>query len=168
MKLRHIISVIVAFCIMAMANAQALTVDELARYLSVTAFSTTVKLPAESFTAEIWTIKDGEPDKLLIDGMAAWNKNPEKGITVMIGADNGKYRIVIAYGGGVTKSIVSGGPNFRSTMSEEFPKTIQEGDFPLMGEPKVGGSQNAREISAFQQGFLLRIIKNGQIRESQE
>jgi len=161
MKTHRTIATLVTICTLSISHAYSITVDELARYIGVTAISTTVDLPSESFVTEVWTIKNGLPDKLLIEGMPAWNRDPEKGITVMIGNDGGKYKVVVAYGGGVTMTANTDIPTFRGTLSGDFPKSIGEGDFPLFGEPKAGGGHSARETKTFVQGFLLRIKKNG-------
>ena len=150
-----------ALCVLAASHSYGLTVDELARYLGVTSISTTVALPSESFTTEIWTIDDGAPGKRLISGIPARNRYPERGLTIMIGDENGKYKVVLAYGGGVTMNTLTSIPIFKTTVSGDFPKSIVEGDFPLFGEPKSANGGSSREISTFQQGFLLRIKKNG-------
>ena len=155
---RHIL-LITALIAASLGKAYSLTADELGRYLGVSSWSSRVDLVAESFTTEIWTIKDGAPGKRLIEGMTAWNKKPEKGFTVMIGTQNGKYRVVVAYGGGVTMSTSDQIPTFSHTLSQGLPETIKEGDFPLFGQPKMLGNRNPSDITAFTNGFLLRIKK---------
>jgi len=155
----HNILLHLTLAVFTITGAHSVTTEELSRYLGVSAWSTTVDLPASSFITEIWTIKDGTSGERLIEGMPAWNKNPKKGVTIMIGTENGKYKIVVAYGGGVTMTSSEKVPTFRSTMSGELPKTIKEGDFPLMGQPKMDGNRNPSEITAFTTGFVLRIKK---------
>lgn len=159
MNHKVLLTTLCALCTIGLTQTHAMTADELARYLDVTAISTTVELPAESFVTEVWTIKDGQADKRLIEGMAAWNREPDRGITVMIGAENGTYKVVVAYGGGVTMRALSGIPVFRGTLSGDFPQKISEGDYPLFGEPRFGAGGSAREMNTFKRGFLLRIRK---------
>jgi len=159
MKHLRSIPLLIAIFAMTLTCSYALTADELARYLGVSSWTTVIDLPPQSFVAEIWSIKDGVPEKQLIEGMAAWNKMPEKGITIMLGSQDNKYKIAIAYGGGVTMTTATSIPSFNSTMGSSLPKTLAEGDYALYGTPKEKGLK-AEDVASYKAGFLLRIKKN--------
>lgn len=156
MNTRHNITALIAASILAALPASAITTEDLARYLGVSSWSTSVELPPQSFVAELYTIEAGKVGARLLEGMPAWSNEPEKGLVIMLGSDNGKYRVVFAYGGGVTMSVQSGIPTFSATLSPGLPKTVTAGDYILFGQPnKKKGA--ADDISSFERGFLLRI-----------
>lgn len=158
MKSHHLIPAFVAILLLSSPWAKAVTADELARYLGVNTWSTKVALPPGSFTAEIYTIKNGAPDKRLLEGMSAWNKKPEKGLTVLLGSVDNKYKAVIAYGGGVTVGVVSDIRTFDSTSGPCLPEQISEGDYLLFGSLR-DKNLPAENIASYKEGFLLRIKK---------
>ena len=156
MKILLFITTLIVTSSIAASSASAVSADDLARYLGITSASTRVTLPPESFVAELYSIEDGKVGKRLLEGMPAWSKEPQKGLVIIWGSENGKYRFVFAYGGGVTMGVHTEIPTFNGTLSESFPMTIETGDFVLFGEPN-GKVRDATEISSFSRGFLLRI-----------
>ena len=155
------ITLILAFAAAIQATL-AITTDELASYLGVSSWNTTIDLPPESFIVEIYTIKDGAPNKRLIEGMTEWSKAPEKGITFMIGSVEIGYKVVVKYGGGVTMTAIPPMKNFTHTMSSELPDSIGEGDHVLIGKPYPDYNNSPiNPVSGYSEGFLVRVTKKG-------
>lgn len=155
MKLPRLAFTLTASLALCVADASALTAEELARFLGVTWWTKTVTLP-ESFVVEIHHIVDGAVGECLLEGDARWSKNPETGFTILAGLQNGKYRMAIAYGDGVTLTVESQIPAFQQTMSSGFSARIGEGDYVLFGEPKPGAAQSD-DLRTYARGFLLRV-----------
>lgn len=138
--------------------ASAITADELQRYLGVNSWTTVVALPPESFIAEIYEIKDGAPAGRIIEGDSRWTKKADSPLTIMAGTQDGKYRIVVAYQGGVTTSAHTSVKTYSVTVSPNLPTRIEEGDYVLFGHPASPSSNKTPEdISSYSSGFLLRV-----------
>lgn len=150
--------IVTTLIILGFSPALAITADELAKYLNISSWTTTVSLPSESFVVEVYKISDGSLGERIFEGMSAWSKHPEKGLQVMSGPENGKYKIVIAYGSGSTLTINTNVPIFDGTLSSDLPDTIKEGDYVLFGKPKRDGSVPVAEsIKSYSEGFVLRV-----------
>lgn len=152
------------FCIVLLAllalslKAGAVTGDELARYLGVSSWTTTVFLEAGSYVVEVYEIKDGKVDRRLLEGMKEWSTKGATGLTVMIGPEGKSYRVVVAYQKGVTVGATSTfETRFGTSMSPSLPEKIREGDYILMGEPKGQNRGINNDIADCARGFLLRV-----------
>jgi hypothetical protein len=162
------IAILFAVAAFATSHALAITADDLARYLGVSSWSTAVALPPGSFVTEIYSIKEGRPDKLLLEGNSKWNQRPEKGIVVMLGVEDGVYRVVIAYGGGVTMGSKTGIPKFGSSISPGLPSRLQAGDYVLVGQPQSFQSKQSSEaVSDYSSGIFLRVKATAAEKEAQ-
>ena len=141
-------------------SAFAITADELASYLGVFSWRTVVDLPPESFTVQVYEFSDGViADHPLIDGTTAWSRTPEQGTVVMIGPQDGKYKVALKFSSGGTLSVASDVPVFRNTLSGDLPK-VREGDYVILGQPKEGDTpRGSNDLSTFSKGFLLRVKK---------
>jgi len=150
---------IVLFTLLALSlKASAVTSDELARYLGVSSWTTTVFLEGGSYVVEVYEIKDGKVDHRLLEGMKEWSPKGATGVTVMIGPEGKSYRVVVDYQRGTTVGATSTfETRFGSSMSPSLPEKIGEGDYILMGEPKAPGKGLNSDISDYARGFLLRV-----------
>lgn len=145
-----------------LTQAHATTAEELAKYLEISTWSTTVALPPASFTVAIYQIKDGVASERLLAGLPAWNKNSGKGITVMLGPENGKSKLVLISGDQGTIMTTIGFSTDQARFSQPLPKKIREGDYILTGTPKDPRDFPAQDPSKYKSALLLRIGKNGQ------
>jgi len=136
-------------------KAGAITGDELASYFGINSWTTKVFLDPGSYMVEIHEIKDGKVDHLIVEGDARWTR-PKTGVTVMIGTEEGKYRIVVAYEKGVTVSAISGVPAFSSYSSPSLPEQVREGDYVVMGQQSPE-ARNLGDVSSYARGFLMRV-----------
>lgn len=139
-------------------EAGAVTSDDLACYFGINSWSTTVFLEGGSYVVEIYEIKDGKVDQRILEGQKDWSAKGATGITVMIGKEGGKYRVVAVYQSGSTVSTTSTfDAPFGASMAPALPEKIREGDYLLMGESegKIKGGNNS--ISDYTRGFLMRV-----------
>ena len=152
----------VALLAITASSVHAISADQLAKYLRISGWDTTVVLPSRSFIVELYKIEDGKVGTKLFEGMPAWSKDPEKGLSILSGPDGDKYKLAIIYGGGVTMTVDTDVSTFDSTMAPSLPKEIKEGDFVLFGKPKRDGTPPISDnISSYSEGFVLRIKKQG-------
>ncbi len=141
-------------------QVDAITADDLARYLEVSSYTTIVGLSPGSFVAEVYEIKDGEVAGLVVEGDRRWSKKAEPSLTIMTGTEGGKYRIVVAYEDGVTVSAVTTLQKFSHVISPSLPPRIEAGDYILFGKPKDAAAKRIDAISSYSSGFLLRVRAN--------
>ncbi len=158
MSITRIFLTVLSAATLLVHGARAITADELARYFGVSWWTTKIDLPPEAFTAEIFHIVDGAVGERLIEGMPAWSKKPESGLSVLLGVQDGKYKLVVAYGGGVTMTTASQVAVFDQTLGISLPEKIGAGDFVFFGKPKVNATEaRSDDVRSFSQGFLLRV-----------
>lgn len=165
MKLRPL-ALAFAFVSSALHHASAITVDELAQFLGIRSWGTTVTLPPDSFSADIHEIVDGEVGRLwLRTGNPVWlrtgdrvAKEPEKGLRIAIGPHEGNYKIAVTYRGFITTGAQTEVPLFSDSFTATLPPEITEGDYVLLGETKQNSIADT-SVGAFKHGFLLRITK---------
>lgn len=139
-------------------KAKAITADDLALYLGVSSWKTSVFLEAGTYVAEIHEIKDGKVDRMILEGSKESAVKGAPGLTIMIGPEGQGYRVVLAYQGGTT---MGGSSTFDNRSGLWFypslPEKVRDGDYILMGEPteRMFGSREA--VMEYKRGFLLRI-----------
>ena len=145
----------VAFSI---SHLNAFSADQIARYLGLSEWNTTVDLEPETFIVEIYTIKNGEVSERIFEGLAAWSKDAARGITIISGESDGNYKFCVLYSGGDTVRIETKIPTFRVTMHPPLPETIGAGDYVLFGESTPEGrAMRGEDIGRYSKGFVLRI-----------
>ncbi len=165
MKLRPL-ALAFALVFSALYHASAITADELAQFLGIRSWGTTVALPPDSFSADIHEIVDGEVGRLWLrtgnpvslrtgDRVA---KEPEKGLRIVIGPHDGNYKIAVTYRGFITTGVQTEVPLFSDSFTATLPPEITEGDYVLLGETKQNSIADT-SVGAFKHGFLLRITK---------
>lgn len=139
-------------------KAKAITADDLALYFGVSSWKTSVFLDPGTYVPEIYEIRDGKVDRMILEGMKEWAVKGAPGLTIMIGPEGQSYRVVLAYQGGSTvgaSSTFEG--RFGCAVCPTLPDKIREGDYIIIGEPK-GRIKGVNEgISEYKRGFLLRI-----------
>lgn len=139
-------------------KAKAVTADDLALYLGISSWKTSVFLEAGTYVPEIYEIRDGKVDRMILEGMKEWAVKGAPGLTIMLGPEGQGYRVVLAYQGGSTVSASSTFEGrFGTAVSPTLPEKIREGEYILIGEPKGRIARVSEEISDYKRGFLLRI-----------
>lgn len=131
--------------------------------MGLSSWETTVTLPPESFVVELYKISDGAVGDLVFHGQPEWSKEPEKGLRIVAGKEEGKYRFAIIYDSGSTIGTSTDVEVFDYTSTSSLPKTVTAGDYFLFGKPKEKGTNGEPlirgEIRSCSAGFLLRIAK---------
>ena len=157
MKPVKLLLVLLAVAVILVGNLSAITSDELAAYLGVSSWHTTVDLPPNSYDVEVCEFVDGHIKDASVISIPEFAKHPEVGLTLMSGKQDGKYRFVLmgwngSYGAATEET------TFGHTIGSGLPDKIKEGDFILFGDPLGGAAfHSSDDIHSFSKGFLLRI-----------
>ena len=157
MKTAKSLMVLSAFFSIFAGNLSAITSDELAAFLGVSAWHTTVDLPSDSYSIQIYEFADGKVSDADLIEVTKLTKPSENAVTIMAGTQDGKYKFVVtgfngSYGAPTDK------PPLDRTLSSHLPETIHEGDFILFGKPLSGAAFHAQDdIRSYSKGFLLRV-----------
>ena len=160
MKTTNLLTLI-ASALLSLHSASAITADELSRFLGVASWHTVVSLPAKSFTVQIFEFADGSVSTHpLIGSESEWTKNPEAGATILVGPQDGKYKVMITFPSGDTITVPTQTSVFSNTRSTHLPEQIEEGDFIFFGQPLGGDSHHgSNELRSYSKGFLIRVKK---------
>jgi hypothetical protein len=140
--------------------SRALSTGDLVRYLGIHSWTTVVDLPPKTFSADIYELINGRIGARIFQGSPEWETNPKSKLTIMVGCESGKYRIVTAYGDGPTWGLVTSKSIFSGFISASLPPRIKEGDYVLFGNPRTHDPRmNTSAASSYKEGFVLRIVK---------
>ena len=160
MKTTKLLLVLLTVAVVAVGVSSAIPSAELAAYLGVSSWHTTVDLPPNSYDVEIYEFVDGKVKDAGIISVPEFAKHPEVGLTIMSGKQDGKYRFVLMGWNG-TYGAATEEATFGHTIGSGLPGKIKEGDFILFGEPLSGEAFHASDdIHSFSKGFLLHIKKH--------
>ena len=157
MKTTKLLLVLLTVVMASVGVSSAITSEELAVYLGVSSWRTTVDLPKNSYAVELYEFVDGKVKDASIIALPEYDKHPEAGFTIMGGKQDGKYRFVILGWNG-SYGVTTEEGTFATTIGGSLPDKIKFGDFILFGEPLGGSAFHAsHDIHSFSKGFLLRI-----------
>ena len=149
-------SLLVAFVVV--HSASAITTDQLASFLNISSWQTVIDLPAESYAIEIREVTDGAVGDAILVSEPQWTRKPEKGIAIMAGTHDGKYKLGIVFSSGGSVRAQTKVPTLDHTLGPPLPEKIQQGDFMLFGKP-YDASRNSHDPKTYSRGFVLRIKK---------
>jgi len=141
-----------------LAPASGVTADQLARYLGVSSMSTTVWLPPKTYVVEIYEIKDGKIDRRLIKSDPDWITTKEGPLTIMLGPDGEKQKIVFCVGESMTVTAHTDVSTMGGTVRPPLPEFIKApGDFIFLGRGDLKKNRNLQDPKSFESGLLLRV-----------
>lgn len=161
MKTNNLLLTLLLSALLSIQNASAITVDELSRFLGVESWRTVVALPAKSFSVQVFEFANSVvSNHPLIGSEPEWTKNPEAGATILVGPQDGKYKVMITFPSGDTIAVATQTSVFSNTLSSHLPEQVQEGDFIFFGE-RLGGDSfhGSNDVRSYSKGFLIRVKK---------
>ncbi|MFZ4777411.1 MAG: hypothetical protein ACOYM3_18745 [Terrimicrobiaceae bacterium] len=138
-----------------------LSADQLAKYFGISTWNAVVQLPPKSFTVNVYAFANGVIGNCILSGQPEWNSKPDEGFVIMLGVENGQYKLVTSYpsGKGPTIDTSTQIKAFQSTIGFPLPEVISTGDYILFGSPKEDRSAHSK-LDDFESGFVLRVSKN--------
>ena len=159
MRCTKLLLVLLATVAISVGAVDALTSDDLAAFLGIYSWHTVVDLPPASYSIQIYRFADGKVADADLLRVTKLTKEQGNDVTIMVGAEEGKYRWMIRNAGGSYGSPTSD-PKLERTVSPHLPEKVEEGDFILLGEPLVGGDFHGdNDLHNYSKGYLLRIKK---------
>ena len=159
MKIPGFLVPLLTFAVLSAGAARGVTPDELAAYLGISSWHTTVDLPPGSFSVQICEFADGEVKGAELVSLPDLAKHPENGLTILSGSQEGKYRFELVGWSG-SHGVPTVTPTLARTILPRLPEKIGEGDFVLFGQPLEGKSvPEPNDLRSYSRGFLLRIKK---------
>lgn len=161
MKAKQLLLTLLLSTLLSIQSASAITADELSRFLGVANWRTVVALPGKSFTVQVFEFANGVvSNHTLIGSEPEWTKNPEAGATILVGPQDGKYKVMVIFPSGDSITAATQTPVFSTTVSSHLPEQIQEGDFIFFGERLAGESYHgSNDVRSYSKGFLVRVKK---------
>jgi hypothetical protein len=145
---------------LATLNAREVTASELASFLGISSWDTTVTLPPNTYTIDICPIQDGKIGDGLFQGQRDWSKDPDGKFAIMAGPNDNNYRFTMSSKTGGTFGVTPQIPRFDATYSPALPDTVSEGVFILfvdMVNRDMKGAQN--DPATYKRGFVLKVTK---------
>lgn len=156
-------SLITLLCVLfPFASTFAVTADELAVFLGVSKWETSVAMPPGTFSASIFAVKDGQVlnSGLTLSPGEIFEKGEKTKLLVMGQMNPDKQRFT------VLSTSMGGTSNFSISMGETktfvLPSEIGEGIYPLGGElngKEPGAGLGKSKIELLRWGFVLQIAK---------
>jgi len=130
--------------------------------LRKTSWKTKAALAPNTYILDICPIKDGRVERGLFHGEVDWAKDPEGQFAFVARPENGRYKISISSKANGTCSVSTEMPIFKYVETPSLPATVGEGTYILLGDLEnlqVYGEEEARRISTYKHGFVLRVTK---------
>ena len=142
------------------STARAITAEELAGFLGISSWRTTVALPRGSFSVALFEINDGAVGKSILElSPEEVAKKPEAGLSVVLGPRDGKYRVQIRLPDGSSSGSPTDIPLFDSSLSSAIPERVEVGDYVFFGKRKKAAPGGSNDLGSYERGFLLRVEK---------
>lgn len=141
-------------------HARDITAPELATFLGVSSWETTVSLPPNSYTINICPIEDGKIGEGIFPNQDEWSKDPDGRFTIIAGPNGGGYRITMSSKTAGTYGVSPGIPTFEATINPALPRTVTEGVYILSAD-MVGRNRdgNQNDPATYKRGFVLKVAK---------
>jgi hypothetical protein len=166
MKIKKPVKIIILLCAWCIPNIMALTAEDIASHLGIYSWETQVDLPINTYTIELYEIKNGAlGTRLTMDEMLP--KSHQNHIIVMAQIDEkNKANATLKVGDFVHKALPINNL-FRNSnevsFKNEIPSTITSGEYPLVGNVdlvktnKTVGEGLGKNVSDYSNGIVLKV-----------
>ena len=100
MKPAKLLLVLLATMVISVNAVDALTPDDLAAFLGIYSWHTVVDLPSDSYSMQVYKFMDGKVADADLLEVTKLTKESDNDVTMIVGAEEGKYRWMIRNAGG--------------------------------------------------------------------
>ena len=139
----------------------ALTGDQVAAFLALSHWETTVTMPKESFIASVKVIIDGKVTNIGLSGDNGADRGGSSPTTnvVIMGQLNKRPAPFTVLLDGMTTSHEFEVPETSGRVTRSLPTEIGHGDYVLGGQPFDDKRADSGKVESYKVGFILRIEK---------